>query len=40
MPPFLSIPPDEVQAIQAYILSEAWNAFDAQEAFKAKKAPY
>jgi PQQ-dependent dehydrogenase (methanol/ethanol family) len=40
MPAFPGIPADEVQLIQAYILSEAWNAYDAQEAYKAKQAAH
>jgi quinohemoprotein ethanol dehydrogenase len=40
MPAFPTILADEVKTIQAYILSEAWNAYEAQEAYKAKQAAH
>jgi quinohemoprotein ethanol dehydrogenase len=36
MPQFSHLPMNELTAIQAFILNEAWNAFEAQE--KAKSA--
>jgi hypothetical protein len=34
MPSFPTLSVDELKAIQGYILGEAWNAYDAQEAHK------
>jgi quinohemoprotein ethanol dehydrogenase len=32
MPSFPTIRPDELAALQAYVLNEAWSAYEAQEA--------
>lgn len=36
MPSFPTLTPDELKALQAYIINEAWVAYEAQEAAKAK----
>jgi PQQ-dependent dehydrogenase (methanol/ethanol family) len=40
MPAFPSITSDEVKAIQAFLLNESWNAYEAQEARKKNTAPH
>jgi mono/diheme cytochrome c family protein len=39
MPAFPALPADQLKAIQAYILNEAWTAYDAQEAHKSTSSP-
>jgi quinohemoprotein ethanol dehydrogenase len=39
MPQFPNLPANELTAIQAFIINEAWNAFDTQEKTKAGNAP-
>jgi PQQ-dependent dehydrogenase (methanol/ethanol family) len=40
MPPFPTISPDELKAIQAFILNESWTAYESQEARKEQRPPH